>query len=270
MTATGNVQPSLDPRASAFYRHALTILREREIPFLVGGAYALGRYTGIIRDTKDFDLFVRRADARRTLQTLAEEGYRAELTFPHWLGKVFHAENFVDIIFDSGNGVAAVDDEWFAHARDGHVFDVPVQFAPPEEMLWQKSLVQERERYDGADVAHLLRACAGEIDWDRLLARFAEHWRTLFAHLVLFGFIYPGERARIPATVMRELMARLEGELDGPDESAVRLCRGTILSRAQYLVDVDLWGYEDARLEPGGAMSEEEIDHWTASIEISR
>ena len=39
------------------------------MPFLVGGAYAFARYTGIERHTKDFDVFVRaarlRARARR-------------------------------------------------------------------------------------------------------------------------------------------------------------------------------------------------------------
>ena len=270
MSAPHPNQPTSDPRAGAFYRHALVTLLDENVPFLVGGAYAFGRYTGIMRDTKDFDLFVRRRHAMRALRALANHGYRAELTFPHWLGKVFHAENFVDVIFDSGNGVAAVDDDWFAHARDGHVFDIPVKFVPPEEMIWQKSLVQERERYDGADVAHLLQACAAELDWERLLARYGDKWRVLLAHLILFGFVYPGERTLIPAPVMRDLLDRLESELDEPDHALAKVCQGTILSRAQYLVDVDLRGYEDARLEPSGGMSAEEIDHWTASIETSK
>lgn len=256
--------------ASAFYRDALVTLREQDVPFLVGGAYAFASYTGIMRDTKDFDLFVRRRHAVRALRALARRGYRAELTYPHWLGKIFHAENFVDVIFDSGNGVAPVDDAWFEHAREGHVLDVPVRFVPPEEMIWQKSLIQERERYDGADVVHLLQSCAGDLDWDRLAWRFGDLWRVLLAHMVLFGFVFPGERTRMPASFLRKLIGRLDAELDEPDTGLQRVCRGTILSRAQYLVDVDVRGYEDARLEPTGGMSAREIDHWTASIEKSR
>jgi hypothetical protein len=30
-------------------------------------------------------------------------------------------------------------------------YDVPVIFCPPEEMIWSKAFVMERERYDGAD-----------------------------------------------------------------------------------------------------------------------
>ena len=38
-------------------------------------------------DTKDLDLFVRRADWSRVEETLAPAGIRCELVFSHWLGK---------------------------------------------------------------------------------------------------------------------------------------------------------------------------------------
>ena len=40
------------------------------MPFLVGGAYAFERYTGIGRHTKDFDLFIHPRDVDRALETL--------------------------------------------------------------------------------------------------------------------------------------------------------------------------------------------------------
>jgi hypothetical protein len=89
---------------------------------------------------------------------------------------------------------------------------------------------------------------------------------VLLAHLVLFGFIYPAERASIPDAVMRELLGRLDAEPAG-DPSAERLCRGTLLSRAQYLPDIGWWGYQDARLAPHGPMTAEEIARWTAAID---
>ena len=39
-----------------------------------------------------------------------------------------------------------------------------------------------------------------------------------------------------------------------------------VISRAQYLVDVDRWGYEDPRLAPRGNMTERERQIWTAGI----
>ena len=42
-----------------FYLQAMKILDRSGVPYLVGGAYALACYTGIVRHTKDFDTFMR-------------------------------------------------------------------------------------------------------------------------------------------------------------------------------------------------------------------
>ena len=259
-------QMGLDPEARAFYCEALAALHAAGVPFLVGGAYALHRYTGIERHTKDFDIFVRPADRDRALEALAGIGCRTEVTFDHWLGKAYCGENFVDVIYSSGNGLAEVDDDWFAHVEEGEVLGVWVKLCPPEEIIWSKAWVMERERYDGADIAHLLRASAERLDWTRLVRRFGPHWRVLLSHLVLFGFIYPRERHKVPARVMRWLLRRMESELNTtPPEDAV--CQGTLISRAQYLVDIEEWGYQDARLRPDVKMTPEDIAEWTAAIE---
>jgi hypothetical protein len=258
-------QAGLDPVARVFYRRAMGALRDAEIPFLVGGAYALARYTGIERHTKDLDLFLTRDDALRALEALGRVGCQTDLTFPHWLAKAFCGDDFIDLIFNSGNGVAEVDDGWFKHGVADQVLGVSVRLCPGEEMIWSKGFIMERERYDGADIAHLLRALGPDLDWSRLLRRFGEHWRVLLSHLVLFGFIYPSERDRIPAGVMRELTSRVEGEAGIPPPDG-RLCQGTLLSRAQYLVDVQRRGFEDARRTNGG-MTTTDIAHWTAAID---
>src|SRR5207248_141969 len=195
------------------------------IDVLVGGAYAFARYTGIERHTKDFDVFVRRRDFQRTLEALARAGYHTEVPFPHWLGKAHCGEFFVDVIHGSGNGVTVVDDAWFEHATPDRVFDIDVRLVPPEEMIWSKSLIQERERFDGADVAHLLHARCEHLDWPRLVDRFGPNWRVLLAHMVLFGFIYPSETNRLPQPILRELIGRLGAEKDSPN-GVERLCRG--------------------------------------------
>lgn len=253
------------PGAQAVYQRVMRTLAEGDVPFLVGGAYAFTPVTGIPRSTKDFDLFVAKSDIHRALDVLGAAGFRTELTFPHWLGKAFRGKEFVDLIFSSGNGVAPVDAGWFAHAPHGTVLGVDVRLAPAEEMLWSKAFVMERERYDGGDVIHLLRARADALDWRRVLDRFGAYWRVLLANLVLFGFVYPGERARVPRWVMDELLGRLTPELD-QDADVGRLCQGTIVSRQQYLPDVTEWGYADGRLAPLGNMSAAEIADWTAAI----
>ncbi len=254
-----------DPDANRFYSHVLATLDQARIPFLVGGAFALHRYTGISRFTKDFDIFALPDDRDRILDLLGRDGYRTEITFPHWLAKIYDTDAFVDVIYSSGNGVVQVDEGWFDHAVADVVFGTAVKLIPPEEMIWSKAFIMERERYDGADVAHLIHSVCQSLDWHRLVDRFGKNWRVLLAHLVLFGFVYPGERARIPGSVLDGLIARLEAEVwtPAPDE---RLCQGTILSREQFLIDIQEWGYHDARLRPNGTMSAEDAERWTAAI----
>ena len=117
------------------------------------------------------------------------------------------------------------------------------------------------ERFDGADVIHVLQARGQKLNWERMLNRFGPNWRVLLTHLVLFGFVYPDDRGSIPAWVMNDLIARLQEELTAADSELV--CRGTLLSRMQYLMDTEEWGYADPRQRPHGPMSREQIVAWT-------
>jgi len=261
-------QSTFDPPdrdTNAFYRRTLHVLSDARIPFLVGGSHALLNYTGIVRETKDFDLFVRRNDLDDALRALGESGYHTEITFPHWLAKAKDGGDTVDLVFSSGNGICQIDDEWFDRAVEADVLGMPVKIAPVEELFWQKSFVMERERYDGGDLFHVIRACAEEMDWPHLLARYGDNWQLLLGHLVHFGFIYPSERHRIPRDVMDDLLARFRTQTEAPP-SDDRVCRGTLISRAQYLTDVGLYGYADARIKPRGNMTAEDCVYWTWAI----
>lgn len=255
--------------AREFYRRVLLSLRDGGVDYLVGGAYAFARFTGIRRKTKDFDLFVRPGDFEKVMTVLRAEGMHGEARFPHWLGKVGEGQHFVDVIFSSGNGVASVDDLWFEHAVPGEILAVPVLLTPAEEMLWSKSFIMERERYDGADVLHLLNARGRHMDWKRLVSRYGEHWRLLYSFLVLYGFVYPDDELPCPRSVMDDYTSRLHEELNASEaagHTTNRVCRGTLISREQYLVDTRERGYIDARRAPLGSMSPDDIDAWTEAI----
>ena len=251
--------------ARASYLRAVSALAAAGLPYLVGGTHALSHYTGIDRNTKDFDIFVAREDFDRVMEVLERAGFTTELTYPHWLGKASCAEGFLDVIFSSGNGISTVDAGWFEYAADGMAFGVPVKLSPAEEIIWSKAFIMERERYDGADVMHLILARAEELDWARLVRRFGPHWRVLFSHLCLFGFMYPSERLRIPGWIMRGLMGRLDHELGTPAPGE-RIALGTLVSREQYLVDIERWGFKDARLTEASAMTHSDVAQWTQAI----
>jgi predicted nucleotidyltransferase len=270
MCSTIALAPSLEeevaPDTAAFYRRALRVLTDANVQFLVGGAFAHACFTGIRRSTKDLDLFIQREDYERVARLMQAEGWRTDLTYPHWLAKVYAGEDFIDLIFNSGNGLTPVDERWFHDNARADILGVPVRVANMEEGLLSKAFIMERERYDGADVAHTIQANAERIDWKGLVERFGPHWRVLLAHLTLFGFIYPGERHRVPAWVLDTLMQRLAAETRQPPEEDRHVCAGTLLSREQYLHDVERLGYVDGRLTPVSTMTPEDVATWTEAI----
>jgi hypothetical protein len=64
---------------------------------------------------------------------------------------------------------------------------------------------------------------------------------------------------------MDRLLQQLTEEL-AQEPTRDKICRGTIISREQYLVDTLERGYIDGRQEPHGTMSAAEIRAWTAAI----
>jgi hypothetical protein len=260
----GDVASVLDPRTRAFYLHALDTLDRGGIRYAVAGAYALAYYAGIVRHTKDLDLFMRRQDVPRALNALEAIGCRPEWTHPHWLAKAHSPDGdaFLDLIFRSANGQCAVDDGWLDHAVEGTVIGRPAMLCPAEEIIWSKSFVLARERFDGADIAHLIAARGRELDWDRLLRRFEGHEAVLLGHLFFFGYVFPAERSNVPQWVTDDLIAKARAA----PAPAEKLCRGTMLSWDQYLVDVRDRGYADARLKPHGTLTPEEVERWTNAV----
>ena len=252
--------------ATEFYKRVINVFQDNGVEFLVGGAYAFVHYTGIGRDTKDLDLFIRRVDWDRAARALEDVGISAELTFPHWLGKALggrQREFFVDLIFSGGNGVAEVDDEWFANAQWDESLGFPVRLMPIEEMIWSKAFVMERERFDGADVLHLVRARQMDINWPRL----GHPIRRALARPAVAPRAVPicvSERSRTARGHRRAARSR---QAEPKADDGIRLCRGPLLSREQYLIDVERWNYFDAREVPVGTMTPEEISLWTQAID---
>jgi len=52
-------------------------------------------------------------------------------------------------------------------------------------------------------------AARAEIDWAHLVRRFGPDWRVLLSHLILFGYIYPGERRANPGGHLEDLLTQL-------------------------------------------------------------
>jgi len=232
------------PEAEAFYAESLRELTALGTPFLLAGAYALAIHTGISRPTKDLDIFCKAGDLGRILGHFRDRGDRIEIEDERWIGKVHRGENFFDVIFASGHGALPVTEEWFAHAHRGEAFGIPVPVVGPTELILSKAFIQLRHRYDGPDIMHVILRQHDAIDWRRLLDGLENHWEVLLAHLLNFRWIYPSERDHVPRWLMEELAGRLQRQLDLPPPET-RVCRGPMLSFADYETDMRTWDFAD-------------------------
>jgi hypothetical protein len=249
-----------DLRVREFYVDAMRTLDRAGVPYVVGGGYAMAHYTGIPRQTKDLDIYVRPRDSQRALDVLSAAGYRTEYFYPFWIAKALPPDGgddvFMDILYNSGNGVCQVDEQWFERSIPGEAHGHPVRLVAVEETIWCKSFVQDRDRFDGSDIAHLILCRGSKIDWDHLVRRFAGgHESVLLAHLILFRYIYPTERG----CVSDELIDRLISITRAEPKSKTKLCRGTNLANRAYGMDIRRWGFTDARLQPHGSLTPDQI-----------
>ncbi|HEY1115765.1 MAG TPA: nucleotidyltransferase [Chitinophagaceae bacterium] len=230
--------------AHAFYKEALELLEESGAEFMLGGAFCMFEYTGIYRDTKDLDIFCKPSEYPKILKFFGDKGYQTELTDVRWLAKVFKGEYFIDIIFDTVNNICRVDDTWLQHAPEMEFVGCKVRMLPAEELIFCKLYVQNRERFDGADVNHVLLKQGKNLDWKRLMQRMDPHWHILLAQLIMFQFVYPSDfHDIIPRWVFDELMMRAQQQYDIPP-AVERVCRGPIIDQTQYQIDIKDWDYK--------------------------
>lgn len=232
-------------KTAMFYKQILLLLKESAIPFMIGGSFAVFEYTGTTRDTKDMDIYCRPEDYPKILKYFAAKGFETQLTDVRWLAKVFNEEGrFIDIIFDTVNNICRVDNTWFTYAREAVVFDISVQFISPEHLIWGKIYVMNRERYDGADVNHLILKQGESLDWAFLKQLMEPNWHLLLSCFLLFQFVYPADHFRIlPRWLFDELMERAQEQYDLPPP-VEKVCRGPWIDQTQYQVDIKEWDYK--------------------------
>jgi hypothetical protein len=232
------------PEAEAFYAESLRLLVQSGIPFLLSGTYAVTAYTGIVRPTKDLDVFCKAGDFPKILAYFQARGYRTDVEDERWIAKVWQGEHFFDVIFAMSNGIAPITDEWFCGEDRITVYGSEARITPPTELILSKLFIQDRYRYDGADVVHVLYRANDRIEWKRLLRYMEPYWEVLMTHLLNFRFVYPTERNLIPDWLMSELTERLQAQLGLPP-ARIRVCRGRLFSPRDYVTDITEWGFAD-------------------------
>src|SRR5215510_12374103 len=162
--------------AHAFYAEVLKILKDSKFTFMVAGGFAVNAYTQLRRPTKDIDIFVKAGDYPKILNKFTSLGYKTQVLDERWIAKIFKGKFYVDLIFGSSNLVSPVTDDWFTDARTARLFNYDVRMPSVTDLIRSKVFIQARDRFDGADIAHLILLRHQEINWERLLSSMEQYW----------------------------------------------------------------------------------------------
>jgi len=243
LPVTSSHEPEWDSEAKVFYREALQTLQQGGVPFVVGGGFAFHKHTGIWRVTKDLDLVLTPGEIPRALCKLEQAGFATDIEDPVWLAKARRGDYFVDLITGVGNATLAVEESWIERSVVDDVLGIRCRILPAEELIASKLFVTRRERFDGADIAHLIRQVGRRLDWDRLMLLSGQYWIMLYWALVLFAFIYPMRIELVPDRIWEDLTRRFNQSLKSSIEQVP--FRGSLVDPKMFAIDVNEWGERD-------------------------
>ncbi len=240
LPVTSSTEPDWPPDARECYEDALHALLELGVPFVVGGAFAVHTHTGIWRTTKDLDLMLTAEDMPEALARLQSKGFETYVKDPVWLAKAHRGDYFVDLITGIGNASLGVDRTWIERSVPRLVLGLPCKVMGAEELIVSKIFVAYRERFDGADVVHLIRKRGKSLDWARVLELVGAHWEMLLSSLVLFAYVYPAHTDDVPDQVWDDLGSRFSRTIKNPQKNAP--FRGSLIDPRMFAIDVNEWG----------------------------
>jgi Nucleotidyl transferase of unknown function (DUF2204) len=233
--AEAAIRPEWDSRIPEtewqVYQRVIRGVRQAGIPFAFGGAFATAVYTGELRNTKDFDLYIRPEDRSTMLEVVAQAGLRDHFErLPYdrsWIYRASDGEVIVDTIWAMANQRALVDMAWLTRGPLVELRGEEMRAIPVEELIWCKLYVVQRERCDWGDVLNLIDAQGGRLDWHHLLHRMGEDAPLLSGVLALYGWLSPQRSDVIPESIWDRLgIQRLGGH---PADAGLTTTRARLL-----------------------------------------
>jgi len=210
------------------YRAVLERAAARGLRFAMSGGFTASFYTAMWRNTKDMDLCVLPNEREAMLEVTREAGlhdlYDEAPYDRRWIYRSTHDGIIVDIIWRLANMAGDVDDAWLDEGPQISLHDQKVRLVPPEEMIWSKIHVVQRERCDWTDIMNMLYATGAALDWRRLIERLASEERLLGSVLLLFSWVAPGRARKFPEWIWDRLgLVRPPAGPERDDERIARL-----------------------------------------------
>jgi hypothetical protein len=146
-------------------KRVASVLKQAEIPFALGGSFAVYAHGGHSSD-HDVDFLIREQDRSRALEELGAVGFEVEQPPEDWLVKVFDEGRMVDLIYRPVE--SPVTDETLSDTvmRSVEAISMPVLSAT--QLMIHKLLSYTQHHCDFATGLPVARSLREQIDWERV------------------------------------------------------------------------------------------------------
>lgn len=210
------------------YGAAIETVRTAGLSFMLGGGFAGAAYTGFWRDTKDIDFYILPSDREPAVKALREAGFQDYYDrVPYdrnWIARNVRGDVIIDIIWAMANQRAQVDKIWFERAGSLTLRNQHLLIVPPEEFMWCKLYIMQRDHCDWTDEFNLLYAHGDQLDWDHLVDRVGEDADLLKALLTAYRWLQPQDALKLPGYLWKRLgLPPPEPPITPPSKDRVRL-----------------------------------------------
>ena len=200
-----------EPQEWSLYKSVMQEARRRGVPFAVGGGLAAMTYAGQWRNTKDLDLYICERDRDGAIRILIDQGlndyYEKQPYDRKWIYRGYKGDTIIDLIWAMANQRARVDPSWL-EGPEVEAGGERFHLLRPEEALWSKLYVQQRDRSDWPDALNLLYGVGPDMDFHRLLGNLGADVLLLTGLLTVFAWLCPDRARQLPEWLWSEL--RLE------------------------------------------------------------
>ena len=194
------------------YKSVIDKLREVGIRFAIGGGLAFSEYAGRVRNTKDIDLYIFPSDKDSAAEAVLAAGfddYYDQCPYDRsWIFRACKGPVIVDLIWTTPNHRMDVDPRWLTRGRDVNIRGTRLKVLPPEELMWAKMYVLQRDRCDWPDLLNMLHAIGHLLDWRHLIDRVGQDAPVLAAVLSTYRWVCPDRSASLPTWVWERVGLR--------------------------------------------------------------
>lgn len=210
----------LPPEQWSVYREVLFAMQQTGIPFAVGGGLAAMAYASQFRDSKDLDLYIEPESREQVIEILGGIGFTdlfEERPYDRkWIHRTHRSGTIVDAMWAMANQRSAVDRSWLLGPLIS-VDGLQIRLLRPEETLWSKLYVMQRDRCDWPDALNMLSVVGPFLDWKHLMARLEDDVSLLGALLCTYGWLCPDSARLLPAWVWKQLQLTRPASVEAGD-----------------------------------------------------